>query len=258
MATRSRIEWTDQTWNPVTGCSNVSPGCKHCYARVFAERLRAMGVPGYEGGFEVTLHPDRLTQPLQRTKPTLYFVNSMSDLFHEKVPFSFIAKIFDIVRACPQHQFQILTKRPDRMRKFFENNSVPKNAWLGVSVENKTHGIPRIPHLLKVRATTRFLSIEPLIDDPGPIPLKGIHWVIVGGESGNGARPMKPEWVRKIRDQCQRLSVPFFFKQWGAWGPDGMRRSKKVNGRSLDGREWDELPSILTNTRTGKNHVLQI
>lgn len=256
MATRSRIEWTEQTWNPVTGCSNVSPGCKHCYARVFAERLKAMGVPGYERGFAVTLQPARLEQPLHRHKPTLYFVNSMSDLFHEKVPFDYISSIFDIIRACPHHKFQILTKRPMRMLEYFGNKPAPGNAWLGVSVENKTHGVPRIASLVKVRAALRFLSVEPLIGDPGRLPLRGIHWVIVGGESGSGARPMQPDWVRKIRDQCSEAGVPFFFKQWGAWGPDGVRRSKKANGKLIDGRVWDELPPIFDRfAASGEQHV---
>lgn len=208
MSSRSRIEWTEQTWNPVTGCSNVSPGCKHCYARVFAERLEAMGTPGYENGFAVTLHPHRIAEPLRRRKPTVYFVNSMSDLFHEQVPFDYITRVLDTVRSSPQHQFQILTKRAERMARYFATRAVPPNAWLGVSVENRKHGVPRISPLAQIEATVRFLSIEPLIDDPGIIPLRGIHWVIVGGESGRGARRLKPEWARSVRDQCVADPAP--------------------------------------------------
>jgi protein gp37 len=245
MATRSRIEWTQQTWNPVTGCTNVSPGCKNCYARVFAERLKAMGVPGYVRGFAVTLQPERLQEPLKRRKPTLYFVNSMSDLFHEQVPFPYVDRVLDVIRASPRHQFQILSKRADRMMEYFSRSQVPANAWLGVSVENRKHGVPRISPLVKIKSAIRFLSVEPLIADPGRLPLRGIHWVIVGGESGRGARPMNPEWVRKVRDQCESAGVPFFFKQWGAWGPDGVRRSKKANGRTIDGKSWSQLPSTI-------------
>jgi protein gp37 len=244
MATRSRIEWTHQTWNPVTGCTNVSPGCKHCYARIFAERLKAMGVRGYENGFGLTLQPDRLQQPLKRRKPTIYFVNSMSDLFHEQVPFTYVDQVLEIIRATPRHQYQILSKRANRMREYFGMAQVPSNVWLGVSVENRKHGVPRIAPLVKINSDIRFLSVEPLIADPGHLPLRGIHWVIVGGESGRGARPIDPEWVRKVRDQCNKERVPFFFKQWGAWGPDGIRRSKKANGRMIDGKIWSQLPPM--------------
>jgi protein gp37 len=245
MTTKSRIEWTEHTWNPVTGCTNVSPGCKHCYARVFAERLRAMGVAGYENGFAVTLQPQRLSEPLERKRPTVYFVNSMSDLFHEEVPFRYIEKVVDIIDRTPHHRYQILTKRPDRMLAFFSERTVPSNAWLGVSVENRKHGIPRLGILRRVRAPIRFLSIEPLLEALGQIDLSGISWVIVGGESGARARAMQPAWVRALRDQCLEKSVPFFFKQWGAWGPDGARRSKTANGRLLDGQIWNELPEPL-------------
>ncbi len=249
MVTRSRIEWTQHTWNPVTGCTNVSPGCKHCYARIFAERLKAMGVPSYANGFAVTLQPDRLLEPLKRKTPTVYFVNSMSDLFHEQVPFAYVDKVFAVIDQASHHQFQILTKRADRMAEYFATRGVPNNAWLGVSVENRKHGAPRIAPLAKIKAGVRFLSVEPLIDDPGRLPLRGIHWVIVGGESGRGARPMNPEWVRKIRDQCLKAGIPFFFKQWGAWGPDGNKRSKKKNGRSIDGRQWSQLPRLPSATK---------
>jgi len=242
MTTKSRIEWTEHTWNPVTGCTNVSPGCKHCYARVFAERLRAMGVAGYENGFAVTLQPDRLNEPLERRRPTVYFVNSMSDLFHDLVPFAYVERVMDVIRRTPHHRYQILTKRPERMAIFYKARKVPSNAWIGVSVENRKHGVPRVGQLRRIDAGIRFLSVEPLLECLGQIDLSGIDWVIVGGESGSGARPMKPEWVREIRDQCHGASVAFFFKQWGTWGPDGKRRSKKANGRMLDGNIWNEFP----------------
>ena len=255
MATRSRIEWTQHTWNPVTGCTNISPGCKRCYARIFAERLKAMGVPGYENGFQVTLQPQRLNEPIRRRSPTIYFVNSMSDLFHEQVPFSYVDRVFDVICATPHHLYQVLTKRAERMADYFQERLVPKNTWLGVSVENQKHGVPRITHLTGIKAATRFLSVEPLISDPGTLPLDGIDWVIVGGESGPGARPMKLEWVRSVREQCRRAAVPFFFKQWGAWGPDGVRRTKKANGRTLDGRAWDQMPSATEGSHNGGRQV---
>jgi len=242
MATQSEIEWTEQTWNPVTGCTKISPGCKHCYAETMAKRLNAMGVRGYENGFNLTLVPERLHQPLRRKKPTVYFVNSMSDLFHEDVPGVFIQQIFDVISQTPQHTYQILTKRADRLPKFFGKNEVPKNAWLGVSVENKRHGLPRIAELRKISAQIRFLSVEPLLEDLGNIDLSGIHWVIVGGESGSKARPMKQEWVVNIQRQCEQQDVAFFFKQWGGWGADGKKRAKKQNGRLLMGKTWDEMP----------------
>lgn len=241
MTTQSRIEWTESTWNPVTGCSKVSPGCKHCYAVDMAHRLKAMGAAGYENGF-VTLHPSRLNDPLKRRKATTYFVNSMSDLFHEAVPFDFIDKIIETVHACPQHTFQILTKRAERMAEYAADREVPSNAWLGVSVENRRHGVPRIDVLRSIDAVVRFLSVEPLLEDVGSLQLNGIAWVIVGGESAPRARAMKAEWVRSVREQCA-ADVPFFFKQWGAHGADGVKRSKKSNGRQLDGRTWDALPA---------------
>jgi len=244
MATRSQIEWTEQTWNPVTGCTKVSPGCKHCYAEVMARRLQAMKVKGYEKGFALHLHHHRLEQPIRRKKPTTYFVNSMSDLFHEKVPDEFIDEIFEVIRKSPQHQFQILTKRASRLESYFRNHPSPgSNAWLGVSVEDIRYGIPRIEHLRRVQAHIRFLSVEPLLEDLGKLDLSGIHWVIVGGESGPKARPIKEAWVRSIKEQFQEQGVAFFFKQWGAWGVDGRRRSKKANGRLLEGRTWDGMPT---------------
>lgn len=245
MATQSSIEWTEQTWNPVTGCVKVSPGCKHCYAETLAKRLQAMGAPGYEGGFrQVTLMLERLEQPLRRKKPTVYFVNSMSDLFQEAVPFDFVDRVMEVIADTPRHTYQILTKRAGRMEQYFSRRVVPDNAWLGVSVEDRRYGLSRIPYLQRISARTRFLSVEPLLEDLGSLDLRGISWVIVGGESGAKARPMKAEWAQSVRDQCEDAGVDFFFKQWGAWGPDGKRRSKKENGRYLDGREWDMIPML--------------
>lgn len=245
----SKIEWTEETWNPVTGCDKVSDGCKHCYAEAMARRLKAMNTPGYENGFEVSILASRLEQPLKKKKPTKYFVNSMSDLFHEKVPFDFIDKVFDVIDHTPHHIYQILTKRSSRMAEYFDTRKPPKNAWIGVTVENRKQGLKRIEHLRTVSATIRFLSVEPLLEDLGQINLAGIDWVIVGGESGPKARPMKPEWAENIQEQCQVADVSFFFKQWGGWGADGKKRSKKDNGRLLKGRTWDDMPqySSLTN-----------
>ena len=219
MASASKIEWTEQTWNPVTGCTKMSPGCKHCYAETLSKRLQAMGVAGYENGFrEISLLHDRLSQPLNRKKPTLYFVNSMSDLFHQKVPFDFIDSVFDVISRTQQHQYQILTKRSGRMRKYFESREVPPNAWLGVSVEDKKYGLPRIRDLQKIDADTRYLSAEPLLENLGKISLKGIHWVIVGGESGSKARPMNEQWAVSIKKQCERAGVDFFLQAVGDLG----------------------------------------
>lgn len=242
MATATKIEWTERTWNPVTGCTKLSPGCKHCYAETMARRLKAMDAPGYERGFEVTLHPDRLEWPLERRTPTVWFVNSMSDLFHTGVPDSFIERVLDTIRRSPQHTYQILTKRADRLPSFFGSRRAPGNVWLGVSVEDRRYGVPRIQHLRRVDACVRFLSIEPLLQDLGELDLSGIHWVIVGGESGPAARPMKPEWVQNVKRQCEAAGVAFFFKQWGAWGADGRRRSKAANGREFEGRIWNNYP----------------
>src|SRR5690554_304981 len=244
MSNKSTIEWTEHTWNPMTGCTKVSPGCKHCYAEEMAKRLKAMGTPGYENGFELSLLPERLEQPLRRKKPTKYFVNSMSDLFHEAVPARFLDQVFDVIGRTPQHTYQILTKHADRMADYFRSNKAPENAWLGVSVEDINYGVPRIDHLRKVDATVRFLSVEPLLEDIGAINLSGIHWVIVGGESGRHARPLKVEWVDNIQSQCEAQDVAFFFKQWGTWGADGKKRNKKANGREFQGRVWDEMPRI--------------
>jgi protein gp37 len=203
-----------------------------------ARRLQAMGARGYENGFQLTLIPERLAEPLERRKPTVYFVNSMSDLFHEKVPFEYIGRVFDVMAHAPQHTFQVLTKRADRMAEFCHGIAVPPHVWLGVSVENRKYGLSRIDILRRVKASVRFLSIEPLLEDVGRLDLTGIHWVIVGGESGPGARPMRKEWVTSIHRQCRDVDVPFFFKQWG-----GVRKSRA--GRKLNGRTYDEMPEVL-------------
>lgn len=242
MASRSKIEWTEQTWNPVTGCDKVSPGCANCYAEALAARLQKMGAKAYSNGFSLTLHPERLEQPKENKKAALYFVNSMSDLFHKKVPFRFIDKVFQTISLTPQHTYQVLTKRPDRMEKYFSKRNVPGNAWLGVSVENKKYAAQRVPCLKLIESPVRFLSVEPLLGDVGKLDLRGIDWVIVGGESGLKARAMKADWVRSIQRQCADAGVAFFFKQWGSIGKDGKRRSKKMNGRNLDGKTWDGMP----------------
>lgn len=230
----SSIEWTDATWNPLTGCDKISPGCKHCYAERMAKRLKAMGVPNYRNGFKLTLHEHALDIPRGWKTPRTVFVNSMSDLFHKDVPFEFIEKVFRVMSETPQHRYQVLTKRADVLAKLAKQLTWPPNVWMGVSVENLKY-TPRIDYLRTVPAAIRFLSLEPLL---GPLPelnLDGIHWVIVGGESGPKSRPMKAEWARDIRDQCQRAGVAFFFKQWGG-------TNKKKAGRELDGRTWNEMP----------------
>jgi len=238
----SSIEWTEHTWNPVTGCTKISAGCKHCYAETMARRLQAMGAPGYERGFKLALHPQRLLQPLQRRAPTTYFVNSMSDLFHERVPDAYIDQVLDVCARTPQHTYQVLTKRAARLPLYFAGRHVPANVWLGVSVENRRHGVPRIAELQKVRADVRFLSVDAVPENIDPLDLAGIHWVIVGGESGHKARPMRPEWADRVRVQVEAAGAAFFFKQWGAWGADGVRRNKKANGRELAGRRWSAFP----------------
>lgn len=239
----SKIEWTDATWNPSTGCNKVTSGCKNCYAETMAKRLQAMGTPGYENGFEFTIMPDRLDIPKKIKKPTKFFVNSMSDLFHENMPFEFLDKVFQTIEQTSIHQYQILTKRESILEEYFKTRKVPKNVWLGVTVENsKTKN--RIDALRNIDAEIRFLSIEPLIGSVGKLNLENIHWVIVGGESGHKARPMKPEWAIDIQRQCDEQGVAFFFKQWGTWGEDGVKRSKKANGRILLGKEWNEEPEV--------------
>lgn len=240
MADRSSIEWTEATWNPITGCTKVSAGCAHCYAETFAERFRGVAGHPYERGFDLQLRPERLQQPLAWKEPRLIFVNSMSDLFHEDVPDSYVRDVFDIMVSASQHTFQILTKRSQRLAELAPRLPWPANVWMGVSVENQ-RWTTRIDDLRLVPAKVRFLSCEPLL---GPLTLKlgGIQWVIVGGESGPGARPMKPEWARDIRRQCDQAGVPFFFKQWGAHDEVGLRVGKKRAGRLLDGRTWNGLP----------------
>ena len=246
MSTKSHIEWTEHTWNPITGCTKVSAGCKHCYAEVMAKRLKAMGANGYQNGFKLSLVPERLSQPIKRKKPTTYFVNSMSDLFHEGVPFLFIDKVFDVIRNTPQHRYQILTKREERLLDYFQEEEIPSNVWLGVSVENIKEGLPRIDALKKTHAKIKFLSIEPLLEDLGEVDFTGIHWVIVGGESGSKARPMKEQWVLNIQEQCEEQGVAFFFKQWGTWGADGVKRNKQRNGKLLRNKIHHSYPVTST------------
>ncbi len=235
MAINSAIEWTEATWNPVTGCTKVSPGCKNCYAERMAKRLQAMGVPQYRDAFRLAIHPQTLTVPLRWKKPRLVFVNSMSDLFHEEVGVHFIRSVFEVMLQASQHQFQILTKRPEIALSLAPQLPWPPNIWIGTSVESAPY-VHRIATLRRIPAQTRFLSVEPLLGPIPRLPLTGIDWVIVGGESGPGARPMQQSWVIQIRDRCQDRGVPFFFKQWGGV-------NKKRAGRTLEGRTWDALPS---------------
>jgi len=238
MADATAIEWTDATWNPVTGCTKISPGCDHCYAERFAERFR--GTPGhpFETGFDLTLRAERIDQPLRWRTPRMIFVNSMSDLFHKEIPQDFIGRVFDTMEQAHWHTFQVLTKRSSLMREFlrlrYANTRGPSHIWFGISVEDGTKK-SRIRHLQEAPAGIRFLSIEPLIGPVGRLDLDGIDWVIVGGESGPRARPMQRAWVRDIRDQCRANGVAFFFKQWGGLRP-------KSGGRKLDGREWSDFP----------------
>jgi protein gp37 len=237
MARASTIEWTEFTWNPVTGCSKVCEGCRYCYAERMAKRLRAMENARYANGFKVTLHDDLVDLPRRMRQPRLIFVNSMSDLFHEKVPLNFIRRVFRTMEACPQHTFQVLTKRSRRLREAAERLPWPANVWIGVSIEDE-RALHRVADLRAVPAQVLFLSCEPLIGPLDALPLDGIAWVIVGGESGPGARPMKRAWAESIRRQCQHANVPFFFKQWG-----GVR--KDLGGRELNGRTYDEMPVVL-------------
>ena len=237
MANRTGIEWTDATWNPVTGCTKISPGCKNCYAERLALRLKAMGNRRYRNGFAVTLQPDQLALPLRWRHPRRIFVNSMSDLFHEAVPEDYIQRVFEIMVQADWHIFQILTKRSERLTRLAPHLPWPPNIWQGVSVEN-AHHVWRITQLQQVPAAVRFLSVEPLLSPIPNLPLDGVHWVIVGGESGGGRREMDPEWVRAIRNQCLTAEVPFFFKQWGG-------RTPKSRGRVLDGRTWEEIPWLM-------------
>jgi protein gp37 len=234
MAEHSGIEWTETTWNPLTGCTKVSPGCKHCYAERMAKRLKAMGQPNYVNGFKLTMHEHVIGRPLEWKKPQVVFVNSMSDLFHKDVPLEFIQKVFSVMQRAHWHQFQVLTKRSERLLELSPKLEWTDNIWMGVSVENTDYTF-RIDHLRQTSAKTKFLSLEPLLGSLPNLNLKGIHWIIVGGESGPGARALQRDWVTDIRDQCLRANVPFFFKQWG-----GVQ--KKKAGRLLDGKTWDEMP----------------
>lgn len=258
MSDNSKIEWTDATWNPVRGCTKISPGCKHCYAETFAERFR--GVPGhpYEQGFDLRLVPEKLLEPLKWSKSKMVFVNSMSDLFHEDVDDDYIEFCAKVMVAANWHTFQVLTKRSERLSQLLKTRlkfaAERDHIWWGVSVENRKHGLPRIEHLRAAKPKVAFLSIEPLLEDVGTLNLAGIHWVIVGGESGPGARPMQREWVISIRDQCRKAKVPFFFKQWG-----GVQKSR--NGREIDGQTFDQFPcaqkDIDTPSATWRNHMVE-
>lgn len=236
MGQNSAIEWTEATWNPLTGCDKISPGCTHCYAERMSLRLKLMGQPNYRNGFELTLHPHALELPLKWKKPQRIFVNSMSDLFHKDVPEDFIQKVFATMRAASWHCFQILTKRSDRLAELSPAIDWPGNVWQGVSVESAEYAF-RIDHLRGAGARVRFLSVEPLLGPMPDLDLTNIHWVIVGGESGPGAQPMEEAWVVEIREQCRAAGVPFFFKQWGGV-------NKKKTGRELQGRTWDEMPAL--------------
>lgn len=243
---RTKIEWTEATWNPSVGCNKISAGCKFCYAEVMAKRLRDMGNRDYRDGFKFRILPHRLEEPLRIKKPTKFFVNSMSDLFHEKMTYEFLDKIFEVIQKTPHHIYQILTKRDNIMLDYFSNPArrVPQNVWLGVTVENSKVK-NRIDTLRQIEAVIRFISFEPLIDSVGIVDLSGIHWAIVGGESGINARPIKQNWVDEIFQQCKQQDVAFFFKQWGTWGADEIKRNKKVNGRLFKGRLWNEYPKAV-------------
>jgi protein gp37 len=239
MSASSKIEWTDSTWNPMRGCTKISPGCKHCYAETFAERFRGVKGHPFEFGFDLRLVPEKLGDPIRWTTPRKIFVNSMSDLFHEGVSDDYIETVCRVMLAANWHTYQILTKRADRMSQLLRTRlrraAAAPHIWWGVSVENRQHGLPRVNRLRESRPAVAFLSIEPLLEDLGPFDLSGIQWVIVGGESGPGARPLRPDWVRPIRALCLEAKVPFFFKQWG-----GVQKSR--HGRELDGRTHDEYP----------------
>ena len=236
MAGISNIEWTESTWNPLTGCTKISAGCKNCYAERMSGRLQAMGSPNYVNGFQLTIHENQLRLPQHWKKPKTVFVNSMSDLFHKNVPKGFILKVFEVMNKASQHRFQILTKRAVRLKELNPQLRWTSNIWMGVSVETQDY-VSRIRHLKETDANIKFLSLEPLLGPLHDLELSGIDWVIVGGESGPGARPMQINWVTEIRDQCQKAGVPFFFKQWGG-------TNKKKTGRLLDGRTWDEMPEL--------------
>jgi protein gp37 len=253
MGLATSIEWTDATWNPVTGCTEISAGCDNCYARRIAERFRGTHGHPFEHGFDVTIKPHKLEEPLSWKKPRRIFVNSMSDLFHKKVPSSFVDHVFEVMERATWHIFQVLTKRSSLLRNYisrrYEGRCAPPHIWLGVSIEDR-RSLVRLKHLANTPASVRFLSLEPLLEELGQLDLAAISWVIVGGESGAGSRPMDEAWVESIRRQCVGQNIPFFFKQWGAWGADGIHRSKKLNGRSLQGATWNQMPQL-------QAHVMQ-
>lgn len=245
----TKIQWTERTWNPVTGCTKISEGCRHCYAETMAKRLQGMGQKRYANGFKLTLHPEALNEPKKIKEPSMFFVCSMGDLFHKDVPFDFIDSVMDVIESTPQHTYQILTKRPERMSDYFRmRRDVPKNAWIGTTVES-FETVHRIEVLRTVGKyderkgeIIRFLSCEPLLSHLSGLDLSGISWVITGGESGSRARKMEKEWVLEIKRQCEVQNVPFFFKQWGTWGEDGIKRNKKANGCAIDGVVYQEWP----------------
>lgn len=248
---KTSIAWTERTWNPVTGCTKLSAGCAHCYAETMAKRLQGMGQKRYANGFQLTLHPEALSEPMKVKEPSMFFVCSMADLFHKDVPDDFIYRVIDIIKSTPWHTYQLLTKRTERMREFFNYGryAVPDNVWIGTTVENAEQ-VRRIEWLNDIKtAPVRFLSCEPLLGDLGDIAehLWNIDWVIVGGESGSKARPMSKEWVLNIKRQCEERGVPFFFKQWGTYGEDGVRRDKKANGCEIDGAKYQEWPNSWRN-----------
>jgi protein gp37 len=259
MSLLSKIEWTDATWNPIRGCTKISPGCKHCYAERFAERFRGVSGHPFEQGFDMKLVPHKLGEPLRWSDPRMIFVNSMSDLFHDEVPDSYISRVIATMHLARWHTYQVLTKRSERLRELLSGSlkqaASEAHIWWGVSVEDRKYGLPRIADLLETPAAVRFLSVEPLLEDVGELPLKGISWVIVGGESGPGARPMKEAWVISLREQCKEAGVPFFFKQWG-----GVR--KKAAGRTLRGRTHDGFPERVKNPTlpsiVRQQHALEI
>ena len=258
MSNNSKIEWTEATWNPVRGCTKISPGCKHCYAETFAERFRGVSGHPYEQGFDLRLVPEKLIEPFSWAKPKMVFVNSMSDLFQEGVPYSYIKSVVEVMMAANWHTYQVLTKRSDRMCDLLNGplsfGARADHIWWGVSVEDRKHGVPRIEHLRQAQVKVRFLSIEPLLEDIGRMNLEGIDWAIVGGESGSGARPMEPEWVENILSQCKEAEVIFFFKQWGG-------KQKKKAGRTLHNRTYDDMPAIVRqsfpSTKTERIGVVQ-
>ena len=239
----TKIEWTERTWNPVTGCTKLSEGCAHCYAEVMSRRLCAMGNTKFANGFKPTIHLEALKEPFNWKRPSTIFVCSMSDLFHKDVPFEFIDKVFRVIEETPQHNYQILTKRAERMAEYFKIRNIPENAWIGVTVENKETKY-RIDHIRHLDATIKFLSCEPLLGDLEELNLNGINWIIVGGESGSQARPMKEEWVLNIKKQADTNNIPFFFKQWGTWSKDGVKGNKKINGKLLEGVIVQNMPQI--------------